>query len=189
MVRRTASSAARILAGVSLISVGTNSLFQLPVSRNDCAETLRVGSSLNKTPPPPFTWTSINPGASHATFRQGPDGHRYPASSRPYSCAMPQMHGPSITTAHSWCKAVPWKKWYWLIPRRVGPIYSSGPSDLAEMPGLVDISTKATPPDDGHHIEALDEADGVGFGVIAGKHGQAPGPAPGSATNSAVPFW
>ena len=65
--RRTASSAARIFAGVSVISVGSSAVvpnFRCPATI--AAMPSGVGSSLNRTSPPPLTCTSMNPGASHA---------------------------------------------------------------------------------------------------------------------------
>ena len=57
-----------------------------------------LGSSLNRTSPPPFTWTSMNPGAS-----QAPSGSRrtgmFLGNSR--SGTIAAMRSPSITTARS----------------------------------------------------------------------------------------
>jgi hypothetical protein len=61
---------------------------------------------LNKTSPPPFTWTSMNPGASHALSGKVRIGI---GAGNSRLAAMPQMRWPSITTAQSWCKAVPSK--------------------------------------------------------------------------------
>ena len=61
----TAPSADRIFSGVSLIKVGSSDV----VPKRRWAATMRaipvgVGSSLNSTSPPPFTWMSTKPGAS-----------------------------------------------------------------------------------------------------------------------------
>ena len=63
-----------------------------------------VGASLNSTSPPPFTWVSMNPGASHAPigiWRTGID-----VGSEPFG-TMPAIQEPSITTAHPSCSRVP----------------------------------------------------------------------------------
>lgn len=63
----TAAIAARMTSASSLISVGRK-----PVVPNlRCASPMRrivstVGASLNSTSPPPLTWQSMKPGASHA---------------------------------------------------------------------------------------------------------------------------
>ena len=63
----TASLAARIFSGVSLSNVGSNAVVP------NCLRAAAIvampsgrGSSLNRTSPPPLTWVSMNPGASHA---------------------------------------------------------------------------------------------------------------------------
>ena len=104
---RTASSAARILAGVSVISVGSSAV----VPNFRCAATMAampsgVGSSLNRTSPPPLTCTSMNPGASHAPSGSVRVG--IPAGTSPRAMT-PAMRAPSITTAQSRCTVSPSK--------------------------------------------------------------------------------
>jgi hypothetical protein len=95
------------LADVSLISVGSSAV----VPNRRWAATMApipsgVGASLNRTSPPPFTWTSMKPGASHAPSGKVRTGI---AVGNSRLAAMPLMRSPSITTAQSWCKAVPSK--------------------------------------------------------------------------------
>ncbi len=73
-----ACMAVRVLSYVSLISVGNRPV----VPKRRCAAAMAlmpstVGVSLNSTSPPPFTCTSMNPGASQASpgsTRTGIDG-------------------------------------------------------------------------------------------------------------------
>ena len=67
-----ASRAARIFSGVSLSSVGSIAV----VPNRRCAAAMAaiprgLGSSLNSTSPPPFTWVSMNPGTSQAPGGKG----------------------------------------------------------------------------------------------------------------------
>jgi hypothetical protein len=67
MAAATAPWPARILASESVISVGSSDVVpNLCMRRCDGGNRLRVGSSLNSTSPPPFTWVSMKPGASQA---------------------------------------------------------------------------------------------------------------------------
>ena len=72
---------------------------------------------------------------------------------------------------------------------RVCVIRSSRAGDFAEVPGPVDIDIEMLRQSHGHRIEALDQADGVGLGLIRRSAGSRVAPVrPCSAMNSAVPM-
>ena len=103
----TALSAARVFAGVSLIRVGS----RVVVPNLQCARTMAaipsgVGSSLNSTSPPPFTWISTKPGASQVPSGRACIGTAEGKSDRGRRAAM--WH-PSIKTAQSCCRREPSK--------------------------------------------------------------------------------
>jgi hypothetical protein len=102
-----AALAACILSAVSLIRVGSSAV----VPKRRCAATMaampsRVGVSLNKTSPPPLTWTSIKPGASQAPFGTC-STDKLPGKSLAGTRALILLR--SMMTAWSRCRAAPSK--------------------------------------------------------------------------------
>jgi hypothetical protein len=92
---------------VSLSNVGSNAV----VPNRRCAATMAampagLGSSLKRTSPPPFTWLSIKPGASHPPFGRMRVGM---VAGNSLLRTMLAIREPSITTAQPWRTVVPSK--------------------------------------------------------------------------------
>ena len=108
-VRRRARRASWL--GVSLISVGSSAVVpKLRCARTMAAMPSGVGSSLNSTSPPPFTWMSMKPGASQAP--SGKASRRYcrratqPGAEAP-RCAIPRSPRRNHAAGREPSKTVP----------------------------------------------------------------------------------
>jgi hypothetical protein len=102
-----AAMAARILSYVSLINVGSSPV--VPYRRCAAAMVLMpaaVGVSLNSTSPPPFTCTSMKPGASHAPSGSAMTGIDAGRAPRGFTSA---TWAPSMMTALSHSTVMPSK--------------------------------------------------------------------------------
>ena len=116
-------------------------------------------------------------------FRQCPDRDRHGTSSRGTTAA---MRSPSIITAALSCRIWPSKT----ESRGDRVLGSSGARHFLQMSRPIDIgaATRGKPHEE--RIEALDETDRIGVGVIGRKRRQARGTCrrPGSATSKKAPL-